>query len=209
MPTLGAWFTILKALVLKVETEKGSDRVVAELACDSAAMFKTNADFRAYAESKGIVLLFSPPYTQKFNAVVERPIRTVVEMAVAMSRHANTPRRFMHLAMRYAVRLLNRLHRKMPDGAVDVPLWRFRGTHVPLNLDRYHPFGCAVEAVLPKREQRRFGPKTKRCVYFGYDDNALSYVLGVMPGYAIMHTIHAYFDDDDFPCRTSATACTV
>ena len=127
LPALGGWFPILKALVLKVETEKGSSRVVAELACDSAPMFKGNAEFRAYAEAKGIVLLFSPPYTQKFNAVVERPIRTVVEMALAMSRHANTPRRFMHLAMRYAVRMLNRLHRKMPDGTIDVPLWRFRG----------------------------------------------------------------------------------
>ena len=104
MPALGAWFDILKALILKVETEKGSNHVVAELACDSAAMFKSSRDYRAYGDSKGIVLLFSPPYTQKFNAVVERPIRTVVEMAVAMSRHANTPRKFMHLAMRFAVR---------------------------------------------------------------------------------------------------------
>ena len=129
LPALGAWFTILKALILKLETEKGSSHVVAELACDSAAMFKNSKDYRAFAESKGIVLLFSPPYTQKFNAVVERPIRTVVEMAVAMSRHANTPRKFMYLAMRYAVRLLNRLHRKMPDGTVDVPAlghWRRR-----------------------------------------------------------------------------------
>ena len=130
----------------------------------------------------------------------------MVEMAVAMSRHANTPRRFMHLAMRYAVRMLNRLHRKMPDGTVDVPLWRFKGSKVPLNLDRYHPFGCAAEAVLPKSQQRRFAPKTKRCVYFGYDDHALSYVLGVIPGYAILHTIHAYFNDDDFPCRASSAS---
>ena len=162
LPALGAWFTILKALILKLETEKGSSHVVAELACDSAAMFKNSKDYRAFAESKGIVLLFSPPYTQKFNAVVERPIRTVVEMAVAMSRHANTIRQFI-LAMRYAVRLLNRLHRKMPDGTVDVPLWRFKGTKVPLNMDRYHPYGCAVEALLPQKQQRRFAPKT-RCL---------------------------------------------
>ena len=206
LPALGAWLSVLKALILKLETEKGSNHVVAELACNSAAMFKNNREFRVYGESRGIVLLFSPPYTQKFNAVVERPIRTVVEMAVAMSRRANTPRKFMHLAMRYAVRLLNRLQRKMPDGTVDVPLWRFKGSKVPLNLDRYHPFGCAVEAVIPKGQQRRFAPKTRRCIYFGYDDNALSYILGSLPGFSIFHTIHAYFNDDDFPCRASSTS---
>ena len=72
LPTLGGWFPILKALVLKLETEKGSAHVVAELACDSAPMFKENNDYRAYAESKGIVRLFSPPYTQKFNAAPDQ-----------------------------------------------------------------------------------------------------------------------------------------
>jgi hypothetical protein len=94
----------------------------------------------------------------------------------------------------------------MPDGTVGVPLWRFKGSEVPLNLDRYHPFGCAAEAVLPRKQQRRFAPKTIRCVNFGYEDNSLSYVLGVLPGYNIIHTAHAYFDDDDFPCRSLASA---
>lgn len=76
---------------------------------------------------------------------------------------------------------------------VGVPLWRFKGSKVPLNLPRldawwrrFSPRGSNVNL-----------PKTKRCVYFGYDDNALS-------GYAIMHTIHACFSDDDFPCRASS-----
>ena len=50
------------ALVLQIEAEKGSSHVVAELACDSAAMFKSSIEFGTYAEFKGIVLLlfFSP-----------------------------------------------------------------------------------------------------------------------------------------------------
>ena len=86
IPSLKEWFSRLQALILRLEAEKGSDRVVSELACDSAPMFKHNREFLDYAERKGIVVLFSPPYTQKFNAVVERPIRTVGEMAIAMSR---------------------------------------------------------------------------------------------------------------------------
>ena len=113
---------------------------MAELACDSAPMFKYNRRFLEYAERKGIVTFFSPPYTQKFNAVVERPIRTVGEMAIAMSRHANTPKRLVNFVLKHATRLLNRLHRRMPDGSYDVPIWRFKGTKVPLHLDRYHPY---------------------------------------------------------------------
>ena len=48
------------ALVLQIEAEKGSSHVVAELACDSAAMFKSSIEFGTYAEFKGIVLFFPP-----------------------------------------------------------------------------------------------------------------------------------------------------
>ena len=49
LPTLGVWFV---ALVLQIEAEKGSSHVVAELACDSAAMFKSSIEFGTYAEFK-------------------------------------------------------------------------------------------------------------------------------------------------------------
>ena len=201
MATLKEWFPRLRALLARIEAEKGGSCVVSELACDSAPMFKDNHEFRMFAEKKGIVLLFSPPYTQKLNSVVERPIRTLCEMAVAMSRHANTPRRFMNFAMKFATKLLNRLFRRMPDGTDDVPLWRYKGSKVPLHLDRFHPFGCAVEAVLPPRLQTRFGPKTTSCIYMGYDDSALSYILATLPRFGFLHTAHAIFDDTGFPCR--------
>ena len=89
----------------------------------------------------------------------------------------------------------------MPDGTVDVPLWRYKGVKVPLHLDRFHPFGCAVEAVLPKHSQTRYAPKTVSCIFLGFDDNSLSYVLARLPNYAILHTAHAVFNDNDFPCR--------
>ena len=194
------WFGCLERLISRLEAEKGSTKVVSELACDSAPMFKSSLQLQNYTDKKGIVLLFSPPYTQKFN-VVERSIRTVGEMSLAMARHANTPQPFMCYALTLATKLLNRLHRVMPDGTVDVPLWRYKGVNVPLHLDRFHPFGCAVEAVLPKHSQTRFAPKTVSCIFLGFDDNSLSYVLARLPNYAILHTALAVFNDNDFPCR--------
>ena len=123
IPTLKDWFAHLKTVVLQVESDKGSDRAVAQLATDSAPMFKSNREYRKYADSKGIVLLFSAPYTQKFNAPVERPIRTLMEMALAMARHANTPRRFMNLAMKFAV--MNRLSGRC---LMDPPMFHYGAT---------------------------------------------------------------------------------
>ena len=81
---LKEWFGCLERLVNRLESEKGSTKVVSELACDSAPMFKSNTQLLNYADRKGIVLLHSPPYTQKFN-MVERSIRTVGEMSLAMA----------------------------------------------------------------------------------------------------------------------------
>ncbi len=59
MATLKEWFPRLRALLARIEAEKGGSCVVSELACDSAPMFKDNHEFRMFAEKKGIVLLFS------------------------------------------------------------------------------------------------------------------------------------------------------
>ena len=123
-------------------------------------------------------------------------------MAVAMARHANTPKRFMHLAMKFAVRLLNRLFRRMPDGSTDVPLWRYKGARVPLNLDRFHPWGCSVHVHVEKKYRTRFEAKSYPCVFFGYDDAASAAILGKLPGLSIVHSAHGRYNDDEFPCRS-------
>ena len=106
-------------------------------------------------------------------------------MAVAMARHANTPKKFMHLAMKFAVSL-NRLFRRMPDGSTDVPLWRYKGARVPLNLDRFHPWGCSVHVHVEKKSRTRFDAKSFPCVFFGYDDAASAAILGKLPGMALL-----------------------
>ena len=64
LANLRDWFPHLKILLRRIEAEHGQERVVAELACDSAPMFKDNHAFREYLDSKGIVLLTSPAYTE-------------------------------------------------------------------------------------------------------------------------------------------------
>ena len=89
----------------------------------------------------------------------------------------------------------------MADGSRDVPLWRYKGVQVPLNLDKFHPYGCRAEAVIPQKAQTRFGPKTKACILLDYDFHALSFVLASLPAYKIMHSAHVIFHEAEFPCR--------
>ena len=58
----------------------------------------------------GILLLASPPYTQKLNPV-ESMIKILVRMALAMLRYAGAPKKLVEFALNHAVLLLNRLPR--------------------------------------------------------------------------------------------------
>ena len=205
LPALKHWFDRLRALITRIESDKGSNRVIAELACDSALMFRNSHEFLSFCDVKGIVLLSSPPCTQKLNAVVERPIRTVLEMAIAMSRHGNVPKRFMGCAMRLASKLLNRLFKKMSDGTRDVPLWRYKGIKVPLHLDRFHPYGCEFQALVPKKFQTKFGAKTIRTIFLDYDFSSMCYIVAVLPHMALKQTAHGVFNDMSFPLRDAAS----
>ena len=107
----------------------------------------------------------------------------------------------MNLAMKFAVKLLNRLFTRMPDGSTDVPLWRYKGTKVPLNLNRFHPWGCAAHVHVEKKKRTRFEPKSTPCVFFGYDDAASAAILAKLPDFTILYSAHAHYNDEDFPCR--------
>ena len=84
----------LKELVLRIETEKGKKEVVAQLIADSAAYFEKSAPVQLFCSQKGIVQLYSPPYTQSLNGLAERTIRTVIEMARTMLMHSSVPSHF-------------------------------------------------------------------------------------------------------------------
>ena len=94
MVRLSEWFTHLSGLVKRIEAEKGSERVVAQIGSDSFPAFVNGHTMLEFAASRGILLLASPPYTQKLNPV-EGMIKILVRMALAMLRHAGAPKRLL------------------------------------------------------------------------------------------------------------------
>ena len=67
MVRLSEWFTHLSGLVKRIEAEKGSERVVAQIGSDSFPAFVNGHTMLEFAASRGILLLASSPYTQKLN----------------------------------------------------------------------------------------------------------------------------------------------
>ena len=65
MVRLSEWFVHLSGLVKRIEAEKGSERVVAQIGSDSFPVFVEGHNMIDFAATRGIQLLASPPCTQK------------------------------------------------------------------------------------------------------------------------------------------------
>ena len=116
MVRLQEWFHHLTALIKRMEAEKGSERVVAQIGSDSFPAFVNGTQILEFAASRGILLLASPPYTQKLNPV-EGLIKILVRMALAMLRHAGAPRTLVEFALVQATMMMNRESSEGGEGA--------------------------------------------------------------------------------------------
>lgn len=101
--------------------------VEVELA-DGGTYFGKSIVLQEFGRKKGIVQLFSPPYTQSLNGVAERTMRTVVETARTMLCHSGMPCNMYGEAMLYAVYIINRLPRRAGEIQTRLEHWTGRPT---------------------------------------------------------------------------------
>ena len=76
----------------------------------------------------------------------------------------------------------------------------------PLHLDKFHPYGCEFQALIPKKLQTKFGAKTIRTVFMDYDFSSMCYIVAALPHMALKQTAHGVFNDESFPLREAASA---
>ena len=152
MVRLQEWFHHLTALIKRMEAEKGSERVVAQIGSDCFPAFVNGTQILEFAASRGILLLASPPYTQKLNPV-EGLIKILVRMALAMLRHAGAPRTLVEFALVQATMTLNRLPRaRKGESGLVVPLHRWLGMEPPSVLHVLKVWGCTRPSSPGERE---------------------------------------------------------
>ena len=91
LKSLSEAFPVFKDEVRAMEAEFGHDKVVAQFHADGATYFEKSSLMIAFLIQKGITALYSPPDTPELNGIAERTIRTLMEMALCMIRHADAP----------------------------------------------------------------------------------------------------------------------
>jgi len=192
--------------VHELEAAAGHSHVVAQLVMDSASYYKWNKALREFCRKRGIIQLFSPPYTQSLNGLAERTIALLVEMAVAMLIDSGLPRSFYGEALMYAAYLLNRL--PYAAGTRITRLEMFKQKLLPNQHSRTHTFGCAaykhlVHPTGPNVD--KLDAKSKLCIFVGVEKNSNSYRLIEPVHFAkVPSSAHCIFVEDMFPAKKNA-----
>ena len=145
-----------------------------------------------FAASRGILLIASPPYTQKLNPV-EGIIKILIRMALAMLRHAGAPKSLIEYSMSHATLLLNRLPRQKKGSGLVVALNLWLGLEPPSILHKLKVWGCAAYALV-MGNRSKFDSKV-------YDVARSAYILCSLPHFKISYSAHVTFNEDDFPMR--------
>ena len=196
----------LKELVLRIETEKGKKEVVAQLIADSATYFEKSAPVQLFCSQKGIIQLYSPPYTQSLNGLAERTIRTVIEMARTMLMHSSVPSHFYGDAIQYTVYILNRLPYRTGSATTRIERWLSRAVSDPTKHIRV--FGCAAwvhRSFDTGPSIDKLGPKTQEGFLLGIDERRQAYKVCLLHNKSVIHSGHVIFNEEQFPCSKDSS----
>ena len=161
---------------------------------DSATYYKDSARLRQFCAKKGIRQTFSPPYTQALNAIAERCIRTIVEMARTSLNASGLQIVYYGEALMYAITVLNNLPQKKNKGWTPEELWQGRKHSYPIHT-KLKPFGCAAWVLNLRQSRRKFDQKSELQICLNYNPDSHAYRLDSYrfrkAEYQKVHTSHS------------------
>ena len=131
-------FSKMKECLARVKNAKGLYPIT--ILSDGGELNSTN--MQEYCKELGIEYVTTAAKASNQNPLVERKIRTVREMCMAMLEQAGMPRQFWEEAVRHSVYLQNRLPHKALDYASPVLRWEGNGNND--HFDYVRIFGCKV-----------------------------------------------------------------
>ena len=193
----------VKDFINLVENQTG-DKVKA-LRSDNGSEY-VNRNLNLFLKNKGIVHQVTVPYSPQQNGAAERLNRTLIEKVRCMLYTANLDHKFWAEAASTAAYLINcspsrRLSGKIPDEA-----W----TGKRVSLKKLRIFGCEAYAHVDKCKRSKLEPKSKRCIFLGYENNG--YRLYDLAKGDILRSRDVVFKENVFPGiqkKISVKACTI
>lgn len=149
--------------------------------------------FAKYLEECGIISQYTMPGTPEQNGVAERRNRTLMDMVRSMMSHSKLPDFLWGEALKAAMYILNRVPSKVVP---KTPFELFKGWKPSLNHLR--TWGCAAEVKIYDPTASKLSPKTTRCYFIGYPNNAKGYRFYCPTrGTKIIEAINAKFLEND------------
>ena len=190
--------------VTKIEAQQGKSNVVSQLITDCAPYFEKNNRLQAFCKRKGIIQLYSPPYTQALNGLAERTIRTLTEMMRSMMIQAGVPKCLYGEAYMYASYILNRLPYKAGADYSRMERWLKRKINNPTKNIRV--FGSAVwihDVFETGPGNDKLDSKCKKGTFIltGINEDKRTYRCALLPHLKIIESGHVTFNEDEFPCK--------
>ena len=185
----------------QLEAQFGRERVISQLHADSAPYFVSGA-LQSMCRRLGILQIYSPYYTQAMNPA-ERAMRSVVEMARCLLRHAGAPLSLAGEALQYAVNILNCVPRYFPDGTYGSPIERWLGRPMPRAYCPLRVWGCAAWPKILRPGNNKLRPTAHKHVLLGLDTHGRGYRLGLLPHYKLVFSAHVTFNEAEMPMHGS------
>ena len=190
--------------ITSVETELGRTSIVAQLISDSAKYYDSDA-LDIINQKKGIVHLFSPPYTQSLNHIAERNIRIMMEMARCMMIHSGAPKNRYGRCLLFTGYILNRLPWK--TGETESCIERYYQRPIADPRKHIRVFGCAswVHLSHPTGPHvDKLDAKAEMHIHVGFDPLRRCYINESLSGKIVL-SAHCTFNESVFPWKKLPT----
>jgi hypothetical protein len=125
----------------------------------------------AYIRRNNILNRFTYPYHPAMNPLAERAFRSIKEMGRCQLQHAGLPDPYWEKSCSYAVKLLNILPNRTPEGIVREAYYQWYGLTFDYSLLR--TFGARSYAM-NQIVANDFGPRSEEGIFVGFDKGQVS-----------------------------------
>ena len=129
--------------------------------------------FLAFCKERGIQRQLTIAHTPQQNGVAERKNRSIVEMARSMLKGKGLPNSFWAEAVNTAVYILNCSATKGVSKMT--PQQAYSGKKP--SVAHFKVFGSECFMHVPDAERRKLDPKSRKCIFLGYDMESKAYRL--------------------------------
>ena len=186
-------------------------RPITQLVTDRAPYFKEGT-MEEFNKKKGIEHIPVPPYSQEFNAVIERTFGTLLPMVRTTLIASCAPERAYGECFVASCYALDRMLHKTGGRLSRLEKLKWKQRIIPDQRKYLRPWGCAAYVHLDHGVRGHIGgagraPKApgaaKAALGFlvGYEKHGLGWRICLLPSMRIVETPHARFQEDHYPCK--------